>query len=112
MHGAAEASDQLGDRQRGEGYRRIAAALGGTVGAAGAGVGAGEESKPQELKSLAEGLEEVFGPDRGRRDEEGEGLAAPRRVADGETSEGVWEAESSEVKLSDVGGDGRGQAAS
>jgi AAA+ superfamily predicted ATPase len=108
LHGAAEASDLLGDRQRGEGYRRIAAALGGAAGAAGEAGGAGEaieESKPVELKSLAEGLEEVFGPDRGRRDDdEGEGKAAPRRVADGETSEGVWEVESSDVKLSDVAG--------
>jgi AAA+ superfamily predicted ATPase len=101
LHGAAQASDLLGDRQRGEGYRRIAAALGGAPGASG---GAGAESKPPELKSLAEGLEEVFGPDTGRRDEEEEGVAAPRRVADGETSEGAWEAESSGVKLSDVAG--------
>jgi len=102
LHCAAEASDQLGDRQRGEGYRRIAAALGGASGAGGAAV---EESKPTELKSLAEGLEEVFGPERGRRDDDGgEGKAAPRRVAEGETHEGVWEAETSGVKLSDVAG--------
>jgi SpoVK/Ycf46/Vps4 family AAA+-type ATPase len=102
LYCAAEASDLLGDRQRGAGYRRIAAALGGETGASAV---AGEESKPPpELKSLAEGLEEIFGPERDDRDDRDESKAALRRAVDGETFEGHWEAEQSSVKLSDVAG--------
>lgn len=102
LHGAAAASDLLGDRERGEGYRRIAAALGGTAGAK---TVTEEESKPpRESKLLNDALEEIFGPDTGDRDDKGEGKAAPRRVVDGDTYGGQWEAESSEVKLSDVAG--------
>ncbi|HEY0100377.1 MAG TPA: ATP-binding protein [Pyrinomonadaceae bacterium] len=96
LHCAANASESLGERQRGEGYRRIAAALGGTPDAKAA---QGDESKP-----LAEALEEIFGPDTGRRDDKGEGKAVPRRVVDGDTTAGHWEAEPSDIKLSDVAG--------
>ena len=102
LHGAADAADLLGDRQRGEGYRRIAAALGGTAGAK---IDPKEESKPlPESKPLAEALEEIFGPDGGDRDDKWNGKAAPRRVADGDAPVGHWEAESSDIKLSDVAG--------
>jgi SpoVK/Ycf46/Vps4 family AAA+-type ATPase len=106
LYAAAEASDLLGERGRGEGYRRVAAALGGGEGAT---HGAGERPQPPptELKSLAEGLEEVFGPDRDERDDPDDGveaMAEPRRAAEGETYEGLWEAETSDLKLSDVAG--------
>jgi AAA+ superfamily predicted ATPase len=102
LHGAANASDLLGDGQRGDVYRRIADALGGTASTKAA---TGEESKPpREPKLLDDALEEIFGPASNEPDNKGEGKAAPRRVVDGDVSEGQWEAESSDVKLSDVAG--------
>jgi AAA+ superfamily predicted ATPase len=99
---AAEASDALGDRQRAEGYRRIAGALAAPQDAQPGAAGAAPQGG--ELKSLDEGLEEVFGPGGGDREEKGGRRAAARTVADDETAEGYWEAESTDVKLSDVAG--------
>jgi len=103
LEGAARASELLGDWQRGESYRRIAAALGGAAAAA---PGAVEEPEAApELKSLEDGLEEIFGDDDDPEPEEGEGgLAEPRRVAEGDAREGHWEAETPGLKLSDVAG--------
>ncbi len=99
---AADAADALGDRQRAEGYRRIAGALSGTPEA----TDETESNQPRmnDLKSLDEGLEEVFGSDRGDRTDKSKNNAVPLLAFEDEQAEGYWEAEESDVKLSDVAG--------
>ena len=99
---AAEAAERLGDPQRAAGYRRIAFALS-------AGQGAkdwADEGTPRvdEGKSLEDGLAEAFGRDEGSEKDEKKGKVVPLRLAEGAQPEGVWEAESTDLKLSDVAG--------